>query len=249
MSGLARGKSTTRGAISRFGKRILRSPAFQAVAARIVHSALWFTYHTNRPVASSQSLDDLVKDGGPFIIALWHGQQSLVSFARPKGERVVGLVSRSADAEINARVLSLAGCDVVRGSGGRVREAAIRKGGVKALIALRNALAEGRHVVMIADISKGAPRRAGEGIVRLAKLSGRPVVPLALATSRFRVMEKAWDRMTINLPFGRRCLRFGAPIHVQRSAGEAEINDARQQLTKELNRLTDEAYGCARRSV
>jgi lysophospholipid acyltransferase (LPLAT)-like uncharacterized protein len=98
---------------------------------------------------------------------------------------------------------------------------------------------------MIADISKGAPRQAGEGVVRLAKVSGRPIVPLALATSRYHVVEKAWDKMTINLPFGRRCLRIGAPIHVGPDAGPDELEAARQKVTAELNRVTAAAYEAA----
>jgi lysophospholipid acyltransferase (LPLAT)-like uncharacterized protein len=231
-----------RNAMRRFGKSALRSSLFQAIAARCLHSLLWLTYHTNPPVASSETLDDVARREGPLIIALWHGQQSLVQFTRPAGERVAGLVSRSADAEINARVLLLSGNEVIRGSGGRVREDTARKGGVQALIALRNALKQGCHVVMIADISKGEPRKAGEGIIRLARLSGRPIVPLALATSRYRIVEKAWDRMTINLPFGRRCLRIGDPIRVDRDADEEEIAAARQELTDRLNMVTAEAY-------
>lgn len=229
-------------ALRKLTKRLLRSALFQALAARLLFALLWITYHTNRPVVASQDLTEIARSEGPLIIALWHGQQSLVQFTRPKGEKVAGLVSRSADAEINARVLELSGNEVIRGSGGRIREAAHRKGGVQALVALRNALRNDRHVVMIADISKGAPRAAGEGVVRLAKLSGRPIVPVALATSRYYVFEKAWDRMTINLPFGRRCLRIGAPIRVAPDAGEGDLAAARERVTDELNRLTAEAY-------
>jgi hypothetical protein len=66
---------------------------------------------------------------------------------------------------------------------------------------------------MIADISKGESRQAGEGIVRLAKISGRPIVPVALATSRRNVLERTWDKTTINLP-------FGTPL---RQAGTADL--------------------------
>jgi lysophospholipid acyltransferase (LPLAT)-like uncharacterized protein len=81
---------------------------------------------------------------------------------------------------------------------------------VEHLIAMRNALRDGVNVVMIADISKGEPRQAGEGIVRLAKISGRPIVPVALTTSRRYVLEKTWDKTTINLPFGTPLPQAGA---------------------------------------
>ena len=98
-----------------------------------------------------------------------------------------------------------------------------------------------RNVVMIADISKGQPRQAGEGIVTLAKISGRPIVPVALATSRRRVLEKTWDKTTINLPFGTRSVRLAPPIYVTPKADEQEMADARLKVTAELNRVTEEA--------
>lgn len=229
------------GLLRRAGKALLRSDVFQSAAAHVLHRLLVFIYRTNRPVAASDDMRAAIRGHEPVIIALWHGQQMLVQFTRPEGEHVAGLVSRSADAEINARVLKLAGNEVVRGSGGRRRSATGRKGGVAALIAMRDALRRGRHVVMIADISKGAPRQAGEGVVRLAKISGRPILPLALATSRHYVVKSAWDKMTINLPFGRRCLRLGEPIYVPADAGDAELAEFREKVTAELNRVTAEA--------
>ena len=77
------------------------------------------------------------------------------------------------------------------------------------LIALKRALDGGKNVAMIADIPHGTPREAGLGIVTLARLSGRPILPIALATSRRKVIEKSWDKTTINLPFGRASLTVG----------------------------------------
>jgi lysophospholipid acyltransferase (LPLAT)-like uncharacterized protein len=42
----------------------------------------------------------------PAIFALWHGQHLLVPYASPRDRKFVTLVSRSADAEINARVIA-----------------------------------------------------------------------------------------------------------------------------------------------
>ena len=97
----------------------------------------------------------------------------------------------------------------VRGSGGRDNTKHIEKGGARALIALKKALASGKNVAMIADIPHGTPREAGLGIVTLARLSGRPIVPIALATSRRKVIDKSWDKTTISLPFGRASLTCG----------------------------------------
>ena len=57
------------------------------------------------------------------------------------------------------------------------------------------------RVTHAADVPKVA-RVAGLGIVKLAQISGRPIYPIAMATSR-RLELRNWDRTTVNLPFAR----------------------------------------------
>ena len=76
------------------------------------------------------------------------------------------------------------------------------KGGAQALILLKKAMARGRSAVMIADISKGSARVAGEGVILLARISGRPILPVAYASSRAVTFHKSWDRTRMALPFG-----------------------------------------------
>lgn len=229
-------------AVRRFGKWLLASDSFQSVAATFVYWALRLIFKTNRFVRSSDDLVAHVDGKLPVIIALWHGQQALTPFLYPENDKVAALVSKSDDAEINAQVLQRAGVKVIRGSGGRERGRTRQKGGARALRAMTDALERGINIVIIADISKGTPRQASEGIVTLAKLSGRPIVPLAIATSRYHIVEKSWDKTTINLPFGRACLKLGEPIYVSRNASDVEVQDYRKQVTDQLNRATESAY-------
>lgn len=226
----------------RIGKSILRSEAFQRTASFLLGGLFSLTYRLNRDLPESTDAHQMLAGEWPVIFAMWHGQQLLIPYAAPRDQRFVSLVSRSADAEINARVILRAGHDVIRGSGGRVREQASNKGGISAMIAMRDALRAGTNVVMIADISKGEARQAGEGVVRLAKISGRPIVPMAIATSNRYVIDRSWDKTTINLPFGRRCLKLGGPIRVSADAGVEELSEARAQVTRELDRITAEAH-------
>jgi hypothetical protein len=228
--------------VKRLGKVLLASSTFQTVAAACVYAALSFVYRTNRHVPESDDLVAAVDGKTPVIVALWHGQQLLAQFVKPGNEPVAAVVSRSADAEINARVLKRADVHVIRGSGGRERAETVRKGGVRALKGMKDALAGGLNVVTIADISKGTPRQAGEGIVTLARISGRPIVPMAIATSRYHVVKKSWDKTTINLPFGRACLKLGVPIYVPRDASDADLEILRQKVTDDLNCVTQKAY-------
>jgi lysophospholipid acyltransferase (LPLAT)-like uncharacterized protein len=218
---------------SRFFKRMLTS-----VLAR----ALRFIRLTNPLVAGSSDLRVIYGELSPAIVALWHGQHILTPAFYPPERRLVAMFSRSADAELNAMVFEKLGFEAVRGSGGRDRSNKADKGGARALIALKRQLDAGINVAMIADIAKGAPREAGLGIVTLAKLSGRPVVPIAVATSRRKVIEKSWDKTTINLPFGRSALVIGDTITVPPGASPAEMERLREAVTQALNAATEKAY-------
>lgn len=198
---------------------------------------------TNPRVAASATFGDREFEGiEPGIIALWHGQHILMPAFYPSKRGLVAMVSRSDDAEINAQVIERFGIETVRGSGGRADARHIDKGGAKALIALKKSLMAGKNVCMIADIPHGTPRDAGLGVILLAKLSGRPIVPAALATSRRKVLEKSWDKTTINLPFGRSAIAAGEPIFVASDANEEEMERVRLQLTEALNLTTAKAY-------
>ncbi len=51
-------------------------------------------------------------------------------------------------------------------------------------------------MAMTADIPPGPARTAGIGIVMIARISGRPILPAAIATQRYLAVN-AWDRFTI----------------------------------------------------
>ncbi|MGE0281427.1 MAG: lysophospholipid acyltransferase family protein [Rhizobiaceae bacterium] len=197
---------------------------------------------TNRLAEGSLDLKAGYQHLEPTILALWHGQHLLTPAVYPSSRPLVAMVSRSADAELNAQVVERFGIETVRGSGGRDPQSHMDKGGAKALIQLKRSLDAGKNVCMIADIPHGTPREAGQGIILLARLSGRPILPVAIATSRRKVLEKTWDKTTINLPFGQYAIVAGEAVWVDKKADEAEIEKKRQALTATLNEATDKAY-------
>lgn len=235
------------GAVKAFWKRI-RKPLAQSrfvksTVASLIKLAMLFVRVTNPKVADSPAFKNTVFEREePAILALWHGQHILLPAFYPSRRPLVAMVSRSADAEINALVIEKFGIETVRGSGGRDSARHLDKGGAKALIALKKSLGAGKNVCMIADIPHGTPRDAGMGVVLLAKLSGRPIYPAALATSRRKVLEKSWDKTTINLPFGRSALVAAEPLFVAADADEAEMERKRSELTGALNAVTAQAY-------
>ncbi len=226
----------------RIRKPLAESRAVKAGIATLLAQALRFINLTNRRAAGTSDIGTAYDTVTPAILAIWHGQHLLAPVFYPRGKPLTAMVSRSADAELNALVLERFGVEAVRGSGGREQRGKRDKGGAQALIALKKTLDAGSNVCMIADIPHGTPRQAGMGIVTLARLSGRPVVPVAFATSRRKVLEKSWDKTTINLPFGRSAVIIGEPIFVDADADDAEQERKRQEITDGLNQATAQVY-------
>jgi lysophospholipid acyltransferase (LPLAT)-like uncharacterized protein len=102
------------------------------------------------------------------------------------------------------------------------------------------AVAENYNVAMTADVPKRS-RIAGLGVIMLARESGRPIMPFAMATSRF-IRLKNWDRTTINLPFGRGALVGGDIIMVPPDADAEAMEKSRAHLEATLNEATRRAY-------
>ncbi|HEY4819488.1 MAG TPA: DUF374 domain-containing protein, partial [Xanthobacteraceae bacterium] len=148
------------------------------------------------------------------------------------------LVSRHRDGEINAIAAARLGVGTIRGSGDTGGRFDL-KGGVGAFQGMLATLEEGCSVALTADVPKVA-RVAGIGIVKLAQLSGRPILPVAVATSRRKVLDN-WDRTAINLPFSRLAMVAGDPITVPSDPDGATLEASRQALEARLNRVSARA--------
>ncbi|MCB1491827.1 MAG: lysophospholipid acyltransferase family protein [Rhodobiaceae bacterium] len=195
---------------------------------------------TNRLIVDPPDYQDMVAPHWPVIAAMWHGQHFLAPFFMRPDQDVRVLISRHGDGEINAIAASRLGLGLVRGSGGKPKKMH-RKGGVAALRNLLAALEENATVALTADVPKGPARIAGPGIVMLARMSGRPIVPIAPATSR-SITLNSWDKASINLPFGRMALALGEPLYIPRDLDEDGIAAAQLQVKEALDRTTTRAY-------
>lgn len=176
----------------------------------------------------------------PAIVVTWHGEHFMVPFANPSGNPVSVLVSKSLDGEINAAALEALGIQTIRGSGGRQPAKSARKGAVLGFLQMKEALSNGRTVVLTADVPKGRARRAGLGALTLAKHSGRPILPVAVAT-RFNLKVPSWDRTRVSLPLGACAHVYGEPIYVEMTDDDDALERKRADVEGALNRATARA--------
>ena len=224
-------------------KRFARSRVVQTTVGVAAAEYLRFVWLTSRPVLEPPDVYERIVPEMPVIIAMWHGQHFMVPFIR-RGHAAKVLISRHRDGEINAIAAERLGVGTIRGSGDAGGRFDV-KGGVGAFQAMLAALEGGCSVALTADVPKIA-RVAGVGIIKLAQLSGRPILPVAVATSRRKVLDN-WDRTAINLPFTRLAMVASEPVRVPSDPDDGTLEGCRRSLEASLNRVTTRAYELADR--
>lgn len=179
----------------------------------------------------------------PFILAMWHGQfvlQPTLHDFNGRNFKVSAIAARHKDATAIRALLGEFDIEVVQGAGANERKR--DRGGVYALRTATKLLRSGSTFSLTADVPPGPARKAGMGIVTLAKHSGRPILPFAVATSRFFVLP-TWSRMTINLPYSKLAYVIGDPIWVAADADAESMEQSRRAVEAGLDRVTEKAYG------
>ena len=224
-------------------RRLKNQPWVQKTIGLLAAEYLRLVWHTSRFTMEPVEPYRMYKLEQPVIIAMWHGQHFLLPFLK-RNYRFKVLISRHSDGEINAIAAERLGIGTVRGSGDHGQRFQI-KGGVAGFVSMLDSLAEGWNMALTADVPK-VSRVAGRGIIKLAQESGRPIVPVSLATSR-RIVLDNWDRSEINLPFSRGAIVVGDLIRVPKDADTSALQEARGALESALNAATERAHAIADR--
>lgn len=202
-----------------------------------------YVARTSRASFEPADLKDRLKATHPCIVACWHGQFMMICELHPGGDvKVSAMVARHGDAEVIGEAMRLMDVELIRGAGagGRKKD----RGGAAALRAAVKGLTDGSSLVMTADVPPGPARKAGAGIITIARMSGCPIVPVAAASSRFMSFD-TWSRMTLNLPHSNLVFAGDEPIHVPRDADPELLESLRLKLETSLNTLTARAYSLA----
>lgn len=168
--------------------------------------------------------------GEPLLFALCHGSCfPILSYWRDRGMCVV--TSRSTDGQTLACMLRGLGFTTVHGSSSR--------GGTRALIDLTRVVRSGADAAIAVDGPRGPAERVKPGIILLAKLTGRPIIPLA-STSKRHYRFQSWDRVRLPFPFTQAVISSGDPIYVPADADHELIEKKRVELEQTLRSLQQE---------
>ncbi|MBI3815666.1 MAG: lysophospholipid acyltransferase family protein [Nitrospinae bacterium] len=164
------------------------------------------------------------------IYTFWHGRMLYFPYLYRFQNKYYILVSPSKDGEIIGNLLKLYGFSIVWGS--------TFKKGAAALFNLVHIVKDGGSVVLIADGSRGPAFEAQDGAVKIAKLTGRPILPMTYNANWKKVLN-TWDRFVIPCPFSKIAVMYGEPVHVPADADDGVMEIKRQELEKRLKDMTE----------
>ena len=174
--------------------------------------------------------------GDPFILVFWHNRLLLVPvvwnrfFARhrPKG---MALTSTSRDGELIAQFLNRFGIGPIRGSSTRRGAASVRE--------LAGWLRRGHDIAITPDGSRGPLYEIKPGLVLLAQLTGKPVLPISFEFSRAWRL-RSWDRFFIPKPFSTVRFVVGDLYQVPRTSTPEAFEQERQRCEVALRSVVRE---------
>ncbi len=178
-------------------------------------------------------VEDEEKPMGSFqcIIALWHNRVFVPCYVYRyvlKGKKVPMsmLTSASKDGAMLATVAGDYGMRAVRGSS--------RRRGVAGFLDMLRELKDGCSMCITPDGPKGPIYRCHPGVLKLASVSGLPIIPLCISYSSYWRIKKAWDGFVIPKPFSKVVIRIGKPLTVPSDLTAEQQTEYTQLLEQAL---------------
>ncbi|HIA51453.1 MAG TPA: DUF374 domain-containing protein [Candidatus Melainabacteria bacterium] len=194
------------------------------------------------PAESRPYLDNLWQEFGtaeskdedqskPAIFAIYHGRMVGLPSLRPNNKLTI-LISNSRDGEIIARALKEIGFSTARGSPAH--------GGVRGALEMKTAAKANSRLAMMVDGPRGPRYQVKQGLVRLAEITGLPIIPLVTHT-RHNYWMDSWDNFMAPWWGTPMVHIFGHPIDIPRGITAEQSEQLTELLQSRMDRMREMA--------
>ncbi len=192
------------------------APWFASRLVRILHLT------TKTEILGLQNALQFWNEKKNVILVSWHDELLMMPMAY-HGHGAQILISSSKDGELIARTVKYWGYDAVRGSSSR--------GGTAAFREMINLCKRPFDLAITPDGPRGPRHVLKDGVLQLARLGGRPIIPMTYVCSKgYRF--SSWDRFLCPYPFGRAVYSYGEPVSY---AEKESIESFRQRLSAAMS--------------
>ena len=222
-------------------KRFAKSALAARIASFLIGAYIRLVHGTSRwSFVGREHFEEAAARGG-VILAFWHGRLLMApTVRRETDKRVFMLISAHRDGEIIANGVKSFGVEFVRGSTANPKKPHKNKSGASAIAQMTAALKEGHVVGVTPDGPRGPREKVQKGIIRLAQMTGAPIVPAAYATSRGARLN-TWDRFLLAAPFSKGVYVAGPAIHIPPENDPETVESARRNVENALLGVTRQA--------
>ena len=206
------------------------------VVAWALIRTLWATCRV-RHVAGLEAARQAVRDSKSLIPVYWHqhmvfGARAVLDL-RADGLQPGFLISPSVDGTAPAMLVEKFGGVVIRGSSTHT--------GARALRDFYGTIVKQQVSPAITpDGPKGPRHEFKPGALLLSQITGKPILPVAVAASRAWTF-KTWDAFELPLPFSRIAIVYGEPVKVGRATDTAALEQWQARMAESLLTLRRQA--------
>ena len=131
----------------------------------------------------------------PIIVVIWHNRIFTTPMLMRRYHKkfpLAGLISPSKDGAILAEMFKNFGVQTVRGSSDRR--------GLASILELVRVL-KSASICITTDGPRGPMYKIKKGVLKVAELSGQPIMAIRATYSSYITLKPAWDKFMLPLPF------------------------------------------------
>ena len=167
----------------------------------------------------------------PFILAFWHSQLMMIGFSWKKNKNVNILASGHSDGKFGAIVGKYFNLNNIQTS---------KKNKSISLKSIFKLLNDNNYIGITPDGPRGPKEIVSEGIIKIAKSSKVPIIPIGFWSSKnFKL--KSWDSFLITLPFSKCSFVWNKPLEIPYNIQENQIQHYQKLLQEKINQSVKKA--------
>ena len=167
----------------------------------------------------------------PFILAFWHSQLMMIGCSWKKNNNVNILASGHSDGSFGAIVGKYFNLNSIQTS---------KKNKSISLRPIFKLLNDNNYIGITPDGPRGPKEVVSEGIIKIAKSSKVPIIPVGFwSSNNFRL--KSWDSFLITLPFSKCSFVWNKALDIPYNIQENEIQHYQKLLQEKIHQSIKKA--------
>ena len=167
----------------------------------------------------------------PFILAFWHGQLMTFSYTWKINKKLNILASSHSDGRFGASIARYF----------KVNNIPISSDSNNlSLRPIFKILNSNNYIAITPDGPRGPKEKVSEGIIKIAKISKVPIIPVGFGSSK-NFCLKSWDSFLITLPFSKCRIVWGDAITIPENLEDKEIEIYKKLIEEKINECVKKA--------